>query len=182
MDESEKKSALKSRSLAKRLIASLSGFAIFAVMAYFAADFARYAVSNTRVPLWLRLPFFLFSGLTLFVGVRVLLPLFNKRQAARGTPPSNGVASADNIRFQSDESPATPIFPKAVSLGIEATFSLILLFCSLDIFVLSLRFATRMTTLGLTVYCLLGSVLLALSLVFPFKAIRRRLRSGSFMR
>ena len=170
MDEGEKKSPLKSRSVAEKLISSLPGIAIFAVMVFFATDFARFAVSNPGVPLSLRLPFFLFSALTLFVGVYVLLPLFNKGQAARGALPHNGAASG-NTQPQSDKSPAKPILPRAISLAIKATFSLILLNCSLGIFVLSLRFASRMTTSGLTIYCLLGSVLLAFSLVFPVKTI-----------
>lgn len=76
MGETESQSALENRSFGKRLRTSLPGILVFAVLLYVSVGAAESGVRSSA-PLLLRLPFFLYCGLTVFFGLWVIVPLFS---------------------------------------------------------------------------------------------------------
>lgn len=75
MQDVEKQSALEHQSFGKRLKSSLPGILLFSVLCYVSVDVIGFRI-RFSVPFWLRLPFFLYYCLTVFVGLQVAFQLF----------------------------------------------------------------------------------------------------------
>lgn len=156
MDDTESQSALGNQSFGKRLRASLPGILIFAVLLYFSVGAADSGVRSSA-PLWLRLPFFLYCGLTVLFGLQVFLHL---------VPVSRTIESARSLAEQ----------------FVGWLFSLFCLGAAIGMIFLLVRFPMSYTSFGVALFSSVACVLFVASLLFPFKVIRRRLKPSASMR
>src|ERR1700760_3849422 len=75
MLENDRPRSTDNRSLYRRLVSSFPGLLVFAAMVYFSVVFFRDGLSYPHLSILMRLPFFLFCGVTVFVGLIAIRPL-----------------------------------------------------------------------------------------------------------
>jgi hypothetical protein len=165
----------ESRSNSRRFLSSLPSLVVFVAMVYFSVVFFRDGLSLSRIPLWMRLPFFLYCGLTIFVGLIAVRTLFPSKRRENGleTTSVDVLPDAKGISSIGKTSSATFIVTAA-----QVAYSVLMFGCSLVISTLLFRSPSSFGTTGLAVFGVIAFILLIASLKWPMRAIRKKLKSG----
>lgn len=180
MQQEQRQDSTENRSPSRRFVSSLPGLLVFVVMVYLSVLFFRNGLSLSGVPLWMRLPFFLYCCLTLFVGLLVVRPLFPAKKKRDDT--ANTGDAVKSTKGDPKASPSRTTLASFIVSALEVAYSVLLLICCAGIFTLLLRFPSSFGSVGSAVFGVVASILLIASLQWPVKAIRRKLKSKLFVR
>jgi hypothetical protein len=176
MHEQEKHDSTENRSPSRRLVSSLPSLLVFVAMVYFSVVFFRDGLSLSRVPLWMRLPFFLYCVLTVFVGLLAGRPLFpTKRQKDDAANTGDAVKPATG---NDESSPSRTTSASFIVSALQVTYSVLMFTCCAGIFTLLFRSPSLFGAVGSAIFGVIASILLIASLKWPVKAIRRKLKSN----
>lgn len=177
MPETDQQEDTGGRSFNRRVISALPKLLAFAAMAYFSGFFFHDGLSLSRVPLWMRLPFFLYWGLTFFVGLIAVRGLFpaHRSPGSERTPRAEVTADANRDTLRPVE---TTTSGALIVAGLQVAFSILMFTCSATIFTLLVRSSQSFGTVGLAVFGVIAAVMLIAALKWPIRAINRKLKSG----
>ena len=176
MPENDRSRSAENRSLNRRTVSSLPGLLVFAAMVYFSVVSFHDGLSHPHVPILMRLPFFLFGGVTVLVGLIAVRPLLpSKRQ--EGDPKDTRVVV--NANASKDEpNPGQRSSGEFIVDALLAAFSIFMFTCSAVIFTLLLQSPSAFGLVGLVVFGVIAAVMLIASLKWPVRTIRRKLKSN----
>lgn len=170
--------------LRQRIISVLVIFFLAAALAYIAVRLALLALMLSDLSLWIRVPLFVISGLLLFGALRlVYTPLRRKWKTGRFLM-TRAESAAKQAEYRTKMGAGKPFWPQAGFWVLPLGF--IVFFLGLGI--LAIVAATSICGCNdkdsyriAILLWLVAVILLALPGWFFYKAIRRKLKSGSFL-
>jgi len=175
MHEQEKQDSTENRSPRRRFVSSLPSLLVFVAMVYFSVGFFRFGLSLSPVLLWMRLPFFLYCVLTVFVGLLAVRRLFPTKGQKDNAANTGDAVKPTTGNYES--SPSRTTSASFIVSALQVAYSVLTFTCGAAIFTLLLRFPSSFGNVGSAVFGVIAAVLLIASLKWPVKAIRRKLKS-----
>lgn len=176
MPENDRPRSTGNRSLNRRLVSSFPGLLVFAAMVYFSVVSFHDGLSHPHISILMRLPFFLFSGVTVFVGLIALRPLFPSKRQEGDSKDTRVVVNA--IASKDEPNPGQRGSGEFIVNALLAAFSIFMFTCSAVIFTLLLQSPSAFGLVGLVVFGVIATVMLIASLKWPVRTIRRKLTSN----
>jgi hypothetical protein len=158
-------------SLAKRLFLVAGTVLIFGSILFFTFTFTQHALAPSSLPLWVRLPLFAFPAMLAVVAVwfGFQLYLLWARNSARKSGEAFNVSP-----FWSDvQAWAPPVLFTVIAITMA--------FSAFAFAAFAARFSSPTVRQLQWLMVFTGMVFIPLSLIFPIKLLRRRLRTGKFL-
>jgi hypothetical protein len=165
----------------RRRIGGLTVLAVTAAaLVYFSVQSVRVALADPTAPLWLRGPLFLASAALMILTLCIVVPPLHRKWEKGRFLMTRAEAAAKRAEYRSQMGAGKPLWPQARFWAVPCV--LVLMLASFGVFALAgalMRCDCSRRFSGLLL--LLAAVLFLLPGMFAFKAVRRKIKSGSFL-